>query len=96
METDKQRPDTSLIEELGAMLPGALISEAWLAERFGRCVISIKRAVVRGELPAPAALLGENRWTAGAILRHIEKRIEQETQALSAERAGVQQRVKAS
>jgi hypothetical protein len=85
-----------ILEELGTLPPGTLVSEKWLAERFGRCVVSIKRAVSRGELPAPATVLGENRWTIGAIVRHIEKRIEQETQLVDQERADLRQREKAA
>ena len=44
---------------------------------FGRHPASIKRAVARGELPAPARLLGGNSWTAGAIVRHIERRMDE-------------------
>ena len=65
----------SIVLELGAMPPGAIISKEGLAKIFARQPISIERAVKRGELPAPARLLGCERWTAGAILRHIEKKM---------------------
>ena len=62
--------------ELGATPPGALITEKALAALLGRTAKSIKRAVARDELPPPVRILGELRWTVGAIIRHIEKRLE--------------------
>ena len=41
---------------------------------------SVKRAVQRGELPPPCRLFGGNAWTAGAIVQHIEKRLDQAAQ----------------
>ena len=42
------------------------------------CRETIKRAVERGELPRPVRLMGKNTWTAGAIVRHLEARLEAE------------------
>lgn len=61
---------------LGELGASATISEAALAKLLGRHPASIKRAVERGELPPPVRLLGQPTWTAGAITRHIEKRLE--------------------
>jgi len=65
-----------IVRELGESPPGGLISEAALARLLGRHPASIKRAVERGELPPPTRLLGKPIWTVGAILRHIEARLE--------------------
>jgi predicted DNA-binding transcriptional regulator AlpA len=61
------------LADLGA---GALISEEALAHLLGRHRASVKRAVRRGELPPPVRFLGRPTWTAGAILRHMEDRLE--------------------
>jgi hypothetical protein len=61
---------------IGALPPGALITEAGLAKLLGKCNASIKAAVHRGELPFPVRLMGKNTWTAGAIVRHHENRLE--------------------
>lgn len=65
-----------IFSEIGALPPGAIVTEDALANLFQRHPASIKRAVSRGELPAPARLLGGNAWTAGAIVKHVEKRME--------------------
>ena len=70
---------------LGELKPGATVTEAGLARMMQRHPVSIKRAVARGELPPPTRLLGKNVWTAGAIVRHIESRLE--AAAREAERA---------
>lgn len=63
--------------ELGALGSGAIITEDWLAARMGKgCRETIRRAVERGELPPPVRIMGKSTWTAGAIVRHIEKRLE--------------------
>lgn len=62
--------------ELGDLPPGAIISESALARIFHGHSVSIKRAVQRGELPPPTRLLGQPVWTAGAIIRHLEQRLE--------------------
>ena len=55
--------------------PDAVITEAGLAHLFGRCAVSVKRAVERGELPPPVRLFGQNTWTAGVIVAHLEQRL---------------------
>ena len=63
---------------IGALPPGALVTEAGLARMLGKCTASIKASVIRGELPRPVKIMGKNSWTAGAIVRHIETRLEAE------------------
>ncbi len=65
-----------IVAELGELGVGAIITEEALAKMFGRHRVSIKRAVERGELPHPTRLLGGPVWTAGVLVRHIEKRLE--------------------
>ena len=60
---------------IGALPPGALITEAGLAKLLGKCTASIKAAVHRGELPFPVRLMGKNTWTAGIIIKHHENRM---------------------
>ncbi len=62
--------------KIGALPPGALVTEKGLATMMGKSAKSIRRAVARGELPPPVRLMGQLSWTAGAIVRHIEKRLE--------------------
>lgn len=66
-----------VISALGELKPGAIVTEGGLALLFNRHVVSVKRAVQRGELPPPTRLFGGNAWTAGALVRHIESRLEQ-------------------
>ena len=77
-------PDTSempgIIALLGELKPGAILTEAGVARLFSRHVASVKRAVQRGELPPPCRLFGTNAWTAGALVQHIEKRLEDAAQ----------------
>jgi hypothetical protein len=69
---------------IGALPPGALVTEDGLAGLLGKeCRESIKRAVARGELPYPVRLMGKNTWTAGAIVRHVEDRLESEARKVA-------------
>lgn len=65
-----------IVRELGELGPGAVLTEEGLAALFGKHRDSVRRAVERGELPRPVKLFGQRGWTAGAIVRHIEKRLE--------------------
>ncbi len=65
-----------VIAELGTLPQGAIVTEDGLARIFRRCTMSVKRAVERQELPAPVKMFGQNTWTVGAILRHVEDRLE--------------------
>ena len=69
--------ELTVIPDLGALPAGAIVTEAGLAQIFHRCRESIKRSVSRGELPAPARMFGSSCWTAGAIIKHFEKRLDQ-------------------
>ena len=69
-----------VIAALGEMKSGAVITEEGVAYLFGRCTASVKRAVVRGELPPPCRLFGSNAWTVGVLVGHIEHRLEQAAQ----------------
>jgi hypothetical protein len=66
-----------IIVGLGELTPMTLITEEGIARLFGRHVVSVKRAVQRGELPPPCRLFGVNVWTVGLLIRHIERRLEQ-------------------
>lgn len=61
--------------ELGVLDEGALVFESGLARMLGKHVVSVKRAVERGELPPPTRLMGKPVWTVGVIRRHIEERL---------------------
>lgn len=65
--------------DLGSLPPGTLITEDGLAGLLGKsCRKTVKRAVEKGELPRPVKLMGKNTWTAGTIIRYLEKRLEAE------------------
>ena len=64
-----------VVRELGNLGDKALIYESGLARMLGKHPVSVKRAVKRGELPPPTKLGGQPVWTAGAIHRHIEGRL---------------------
>lgn len=66
---------SGVIEQIGALPAGAVIFKRGLQEIFGCCDKTIDRAVYNGELPVPAKLRGKPVWTAGSIVRHIEKRM---------------------
>ena len=65
-----------IIATLAVLHPSAIITEAGIAHLFSRHVVSVKRAVERGELPPPCQLFGSRVWTAGILIRHIERRLE--------------------
>jgi hypothetical protein len=65
-----------VIAELGELKPATIITEDGLAKIFQRHPVSVKRAIQRGELPPPCRLFGGNVWTVGALIRHIEDRLE--------------------
>jgi hypothetical protein len=66
-----------IIATLAALHPSAIVTEAGIAHLFSRHLVSVKRAVERGELPPPCQLFGAKVWTAGILIRHIERRLEQ-------------------
>ena len=69
-----------IIVALGEMKPGTIVTEEGLAQLFKRHVVSVKRAVERGELPPPCRLFGTRVWTAGALIRYIERRLDNAAQ----------------
>ena len=77
----------AVVDALGKLPAGAIITEAGLAGIFNRCTASVKAAVERGELPRPVRTFGKNTWTAGSIIRHLEGRLEAEARKISRLRA---------
>ena len=63
------------VAELGRLPAGTILDERALARLFGCCRASVKRAVARGELPAPIRMFGRPCWTAGRILEHVAARL---------------------
>ena len=66
-----------VIAALGELQSGAVVTEEGVAQLFGRCAASVKRAVARGELPPPTRLFGSSAWTVGVLVGHIESRLHQ-------------------
>ena len=73
-----------LVPMLGELGPGAIVYQDGLAKLLGKHPVSVKRAVDRGELPHPIKLLGRFAWTAGVLVKFLERR--QEEAAKEAER----------
>jgi hypothetical protein len=65
-----------IIAVLGELKPAAIITEEGVASLFNRHVASVKRAVQHRELPPPTRLCGQNVWTIGALIRHVERRLD--------------------
>jgi len=74
--TAQAESSEGIIRELGELPSGAIVEEEALARMFGRHVVSVKRAVERGELPPPVRMFGKPCWTVRAILAHVEARLE--------------------
>jgi hypothetical protein len=64
-----------VISQLGELSPGTIITEIGIAQLFGRCERSVRRAIQRGELPPPTRLFGKKTWTVGVILDHLSSRL---------------------
>ena len=75
-ESPRGHAPEGIIARLGDLGPGAVIMEQGLGILFSRHESSIKRAVERGELPPPVRLFGQNAWTAGVLIRHLEDRLQ--------------------
>jgi hypothetical protein len=73
-----------VVRELGEYPPGTLITEGGLAKLLHRHPVSIRRAVLRGELPPGCRMLNATCWTVGAILAHIEARLAEARKAREA------------
>ena len=75
-QTAEEQTPGGIVKALGELPPGAILAEADVARIFQRHAVSVKRAVERGELPPPVRLFGKPCWTAGAILAHLDARLE--------------------
>jgi hypothetical protein len=81
-ESDDVGPGIYL--ELGKLPASTVITEDGLAGIMGKtCRESIKRAVARGELPAPVKIMGKNCWTVGVIVKHLEDRLDSEARKVA-------------
>lgn len=67
------RPD--IWRELGDLPEGAIVNEQAMARIFGKCRMSVKRAVSKNQLPRPVKMFDSLVWTAGAVLKHLEGRL---------------------
>ena len=80
--------ETAVVEDTGGDMPGvigalarlpgnAIISLDGLAKVLGRCTMTVRRGIRRGELPPPVRVAGKASWTVNSILQHITGRLEQ-------------------
>ncbi len=65
-----------VISSLAELPDNALITEKALADIFSCSTATIKRAVARRELPQPIRMFAKPSWTAGAITKHVNARLE--------------------
>ena len=75
-----ERLNVGVIKELGELPSGAIITEKALGKIFNRHLVSIKRAIERGELPHSIRLFGESVWTVGILLEHMNNRLQKARQ----------------
>lgn len=78
VELNNEVQNAGIFESLGNLDEATLVTEEGLAGLMCKCKASIKHAVERGELPRPVKLMGKNTWTVGAIIRHLEARLNKE------------------
>ncbi len=77
---DTHEDGPQIITALAELPPGSFVFESDLARIFGKCQMSIKRAVERGELPRPARFMGRPMWTSNAIIEHVENLLDRAKQ----------------
>jgi hypothetical protein len=65
---------SDLLTSLAELPEGAVVYEPAMCAYLQRTPWTLRRAVARGELPAPFRLLGKRAWTAGAVVRYLEQR----------------------
>jgi len=70
---------------LAKLDPDAILDEPALAGALGVCVRTLRRMVVRHELPPPFKAAGRSRWFAGKVLDHFKQAAERKEK--EAERA---------
>ena len=68
--------EAGVIAELGSLGDGAIVYGNGLARMFGKSKMTIKRAVKSGWLPPPIRMFGQDAWTVGCIIRHVEARLD--------------------
>jgi hypothetical protein len=66
-----------IIRQLGQLPRDTISDEAGLARMFHRHPVSIQRAIRRHELPRGIRLFGRQTRTAGAVLDHLSRRLEE-------------------
>lgn len=78
--TSADEPLEAVRSAVAALPEGALVCESVLCTYLGRYLRTVRRTVARGALPAPFRMLGRPAWTAGAVVRQLERRQEEATQ----------------
>jgi len=73
MEEERQKPkNTGIITALAELPAEALVDEAALSRAFGVCARTIRRMVVRFELPPPIRMAGRSMWLAGNVIAWLK------------------------
>ena len=86
VQVEEPPQEDGVLTEIAALPEGAVITEQALARMLGKCRKTVKRMVERNELPPPVRMNGKPVWTAGAILKHIEERLQVAKRELQKER----------
>ena len=76
LAADLPAPDGLLIDQLTRLPEKAILDAARLAGILRVTARTVRRMVLRHELPAPIRLAGRSVWFAGKVLAHIEAAVE--------------------
>ena len=67
--------DIGIVDELGKLTPGALLTVNGMARVFGKSPNTIMRAVGEGRLPRPFRIFSEHYWRVGEVDAFLQKRM---------------------
>ncbi|MFC1706981.1 hypothetical protein ACFL59_09205 [Planctomycetota bacterium] len=73
LDAEKAPSTPGVYRSFGELSDEDIVDEEGLARIFDKCRKSIKRAVGRGELPAPFRFGGQPTWRVGSIREHFAK-----------------------
>ena len=71
----EQTDDIGIMDELGKLPPGALLTVNGMAHVFGKSPNTIMRAVSEGRLPKPFRIFSEHCWRVGEVDGFLQKRM---------------------
>ena len=93
MKSETQKRNERIIVALAELPRDTPIDKAALAGFADCCIKSVNRAIQRGELPPPVPWMGKPTWTAGAVLGHLNNRLEEAKQKAEQEAERLKRRI---